>query len=204
MQSKLQVRKLDVLSQTFSAATETMIHSGNALLSFERTQQSGHSSLLWSRTVVGRHCFSISKFSGAPSPETPAQLWLESLATAKTEKRVFSAEAPLSPRGEAVDDPFIDELLNRPNSRSNRPSSPGAFSQHSGLSTSSQDVGDMLQIVRQSKRKPSGLPVSLRRWAFIIFESFPAHTPNRKPRRRNQKRRTNRSNFSLGMAAICL
>lgn len=147
-----------------------MISSGNALLSFERSLLNNHSSLMWSRTVVGRHCFLIDKLSGIPCAETPAQRWLDSLVEKKQQKTPTSPREKLLPNNEETSDPFVEELLTRNNSR---PSSPTSIA--SALSSvSMQDVGDMLKIVKQSQRRPSGLdPVSLKaffdKWSFEVY-----------------------------------
>lgn len=127
----------------------TMIGSGNALLSFEKSLLNSHASLLWSRTVVGKHCFLVDKLTGIPPTETAAQRWLDSVI--EEQKKRPSKTLPTSESNNLVEttDPFVDELLSR-----NRPVSP--------ISTSSvpapgQDIGDMLKIIKQSHRCPSGL-----------------------------------------------
>jgi hypothetical protein len=64
-------------------------------------------------------------------------------------------------------DPFVDELLNR--NTINRPSSPTSIS--SSLSVSSHDIGDMLKVVKQSRRRPSGLN-SVSKW--ILKKRLPS------------------------------
>jgi hypothetical protein len=129
-----------------------MIVSRNALLSFERSPFNNHSSILWSRTVVGRHSFLVDKLSGIPTAETAAQSWLDSLVEQKQQKSTLSQRESFSSDTNSVEttDPFVDELLSK---SINRPSSPISAT----ASLSNPDIGDMLQVVRQSQRKPTGL-----------------------------------------------
>ncbi|KAI6182707.1 hypothetical protein M3Y97_00409700 [Aphelenchoides bicaudatus] len=130
-----------------------MINSGHALLNFEKTQVNNHSSLLWSRTVVGKHCFLVDKLGGIPTSETPAQRWLDSLIEEQKQspKKLFAEDEQHSVE---ASDPFVDELLTR-----NRPPSQNSIS--SALSSvSSQDISDVLQVLKHSRRQPSGLNTS--------------------------------------------
>lgn len=129
------------------------------MLSFEKSPLDNHSSLMWSRTVVGKHCFLVDKLTGVPASETAAQRWLDSLVKENQQNTMTQLSSPTQNNNTVIEttDPFVDELLNR---NINRPVSPTSTS--SVLSSAStQDIGDMLQVVRQSRRQPAGLdPVS--------------------------------------------
>ncbi|KAI6202932.1 hypothetical protein M3Y94_00498200 [Aphelenchoides besseyi] len=133
---------------TTPRAAEPMMYTGNALLSFEKT---GPHSLLWSRTMVGRHCFTVGRLAGVPASETSAQRWLATVIE-EAERR----SPPPSPvHSPGVDDPFIDELLNPTRYSPSGHSNGGR--RVSSLSTSSHEIAEMTAFVRQSRRRPIGL-----------------------------------------------
>ncbi|CAD5210290.1 unnamed protein product [Bursaphelenchus xylophilus] len=121
---------------------DVIVQKPKAIISFEKN---GQDSRIWSRTVVGRHCYSLKRLTGLPSAHTSTHDWLVNLSQSSSIKELPPEE-------------YVAEHAK------NFTPSESEFSQVSasscGVALNGEEVSKLLLHLKTSSRTPKGLDQS--------------------------------------------